>query len=85
VHFSTGWHPVERVQEPYRGCTRFFSKINFLHGDQAKTYVFYEEFQGLSDAIIAFSVVVCGTGFFTRQTGILSLLSYICARAFSKN
>jgi len=28
--------------------------MNFLHGNQAKTYVFDAEFQGLSDAIIAF-------------------------------
>jgi len=44
----------------------------------------YVEFQGLSDAIIAFKVVVWGIGFFTRQTCILSLLSYVCARTFSK-
>jgi len=32
------------------------SRINFLHGNQAKTYVFYAQFQGLSDAMIAFKL-----------------------------
>jgi len=41
--------------KPYRGRARFFQKkINFLHCAQAKTYFFYAQFQGLSDAIIAF-------------------------------
>ena len=44
------WFTIIRVQEPCRGRARFFQK----HGKQAKTYVFYAEFQGLSDAIIAF-------------------------------
>ena len=37
-----------------QGPRALCSKINFLHGTQAKNYVFYAEFQGLSDAIIAF-------------------------------
>jgi len=37
-----------------KGPRALFSKINFLHGAQAKDYVCYAEFQGLSDAVIAF-------------------------------
>jgi len=53
-------NPIARNAKQYTGARTLkgpralFSKINFLHGAQAKNYVSDAEFQGLSDAIIAF-------------------------------
>ena len=62
-----------------------FSIINFLHGNQAKTFVFYAEFQGLSDAINCFLSCRVGHRVFSPPNVHFPLLSYICARTFSKN
>jgi len=67
------------------GPRALFPKIILLHGNQAKTYVFNSEFQGLSNAIFASDVIVWARGFFSRQTCILSHLSHIRALVLFKN
>jgi len=54
MHANPAVAGVWKGPRTLQGPRAVFSKINFLHGAQAETYVFYVEFQGLSDAIIAF-------------------------------
>ena len=73
---------VARVQEPYRGRARFFQKLTFDMVRRPKFMFFMHNFKGFP---MPYNCFFAGKGFFPAKMCILSLLSYICARAFSKN